>query len=598
MKQVTFQTLKIKNFLSVGDTEVCVNFKPGMNIITGENYDKPDRRNGVGKSTIADAIHFALFGTTIRELLKEHIVNNITQTNCVVELKFTINDTGIHSEYVVVRKLKPTKCFLYKDGDDITRDTVANTTQYISELICSTSDVFQSCVIMTVNNTTPFMAKKKVDKRKFIEGILNLQVFSEMLTQVRTEYNNITKEFDIECARYEEVSKSIQTYEQQYVNHCKQVEDKKKKIKNRIEENNRELARIDEKIIKYKSYDTTSTTEQLQEVKNNLNKCDDKLAEKRDQQTRLSTEIMFKTDSMNKINDSEDCCPTCLRELNDEDRQNIKHKKDQLEQEVNNLIKQKESLKVDDIKKLKSILESKYSDLQTKCIDNNTLESKIKDLTRERDRVKTWGKQLVKDMSNDDTISSELAQNTKAAVKRLDDVQKTIDDIKDKLNRLDIIKFIVSEEGVKSYIVKKILQVLNNKLAYYLKQMDSNCICLFNEYFEEQILDERGKLCSYFNFSGAERKNIDLACLFAFMDIRRLQGDVVYNFSVYDELLDSSLDEKGIDLVINILKERVNRYNEMVYIISHRKESISFVGDDLGDVVTLRKHKGITTRVA
>ena len=59
-------------------------------------------------------------------------------------------------------------------------------------------------------------------------------------------------------------------------------------------------------------------------------------------------------------------------------------------------------------------------------------------------------------------------------------------------------------------------------------------------------IDEKGKLCSYFNFSGAERKNIDLACLFAFMDIRRVQGDVAFNFSMYDELFDSSLDERGV----------------------------------------------------
>ena len=121
---------------------------------------------------------------------------------------------------------------------------------------------------------------------------------------------------------------------------------------------------------------------------------------------------------------------------------------------------------------------------------------------------------------------------------------------------MDIVKFVLSEEGVKSYIVKKILQLFNSRLSYYLKRMDANCICIFNEYFEEEIFDEKGQECSYFNFSGAERKNLDLACLFTFMDIRRLQGDVTYNISVYDELLDSSLDEKGVNMVIDILRER------------------------------------------
>ena len=78
------------------------------------------------------------------------------------------------------------------------------------------------------------------------------------------------------------------------------------------------------------------------------------------------------------------------------------------------------------------------------------------------------------------------------------------------------------------------------------------------------------------------------------MDIRRLQGDVVFNFNIYDELLDSSLDEKGIEIVLDIIRERVEKYNEMVYVITHRKESDTYAR---GDVIVLQKEKGITTRV-
>ena len=138
------------------------------------------------------------------------------------------------------------------------------------------------------------------------------------------------------------------------------------------------------------------------------------------------------------------------------------------------------------------------------------------------------------------------------------------------------------------------LNIFNSRLAHYLQKMDSNCVCYFNEYFEEQIINEKGKICSYFNFSGAERKNIDLACLFAFMDIRRLQGDVTYNFSMYDELFDSSLDERGVELVINILKERVEQYKECVMVISHRKESVKAAQ---GEIIFLEKDNGITRRV-
>ena len=78
------------------------------------------------------------------------------------------------------------------------------------------------------------------------------------------------------------------------------------------------------------------------------------------------------------------------------------------------------------------------------------------------------------------------------------------------------------------------------------------------------------------------------------MDMRRLQGDVAYNLVMFDELLDSSLDEKGVELVLNILKDRIENYNESIYIISHRKESVKAA---TGDVIMLEKKNGITTRV-
>ena len=136
---------------------------------------------------------------------------------------------------------------------------------------------------------------------------------------------------------------------------------------------------------------------------------------------------------------------------------------------------------------------------------------------------------------------------------------------------------------------KKVVLVINPVLTE-----DSNCVCMFNEYFEEEIINEKGKICLYNNFSGAERKAIDLACLFSFMDMRKSQGDVYYNISFYDELFDSSLDEKGVDLVLEILNERVEKYNECVMVISHRKESIKSAN---GDIIFLEKHNGITRRV-
>jgi ABC-type multidrug transport system ATPase subunit len=167
-----------------------------------------------------------------------------------------------------------------------------------------------------------------------------------------------------------------------------------------------------------------------------------------------------------------------------------------------------------------------------------------------------------------------------------------VDKLNNELNILETVKFVLSEEGIKSFIVKKILKVLNSRIAYYLKKLEANCLCQFNEFFDEEIIDENSQQKSYFNFSGGERKRIDLACLFAFADIRRLQGDVNFSTVFYDELLDSSLDDKGVSLTLKVLRERFNENNESCYIITHRGPEVLSKAEH---VIHVTKQNGIST---
>ena len=122
MRYIHFKRIRIINFLSIGKKPVEVSFKPGLNIITGKNYDKADRANGVGKSTIADAVHFALYGSTIRDLKKENIVNDqAPEELCEVELEFTYQQDAQVNECKIVRTLNPTKCYFFVNGQDVTR---------------------------------------------------------------------------------------------------------------------------------------------------------------------------------------------------------------------------------------------------------------------------------------------------------------------------------------------------------------------------------------------------------------------------------------------------------------------------------------------
>ena len=206
-------------------------------------------------------------------------------------------------------------------------------------------------------------------------------------------------------------------------------------------------------------------------------------------------------------------------------------------------------------------------------------------------QLELWNKQLNEDkeaIHNETSNFIDLINNTAKDIILTDN---ELERCQHKLKILDTSKFVVSEEGVKSYIVKKMLMLLNNRLNHYLTLLEAPCKCYFNEFFEEIVINDRGEECSYFNFSGGERKRIDIAILFMFKDIRRLQSDVKINLSMYDELFDSALDERGAECIVNILKERVHLNNESIYIVTHNKNTVK---TGITNTVYLEKRNGFT----
>ena len=597
MKYVEFKELKIQNFLSVGETPVCVEFKKGLHIVTGINRDKEDRRNGVGKSTIADALYFAIFGSTLREINKNFISNNLTEGKTVVELFFTVNDPyhGVN-DFRIVRTLGPSKCNIYKNGVDKTRDTISNTGSYIETVLSSSQEVFQNCVIMTLNNHIPFMAKNKTEKRKFIERIFNLEVFSKMLSELRTDQSEIKRDFDINITRMEETNTYLDSQKVQVESFESDKNKKKAVLGNSLKQHSQDVIDAKERLSKIQALDD-------QPYKDKLEVLTSSIEEKTEQKRKLNDEIILLTHTLKtnagifkRIGTEDDTCPVCLRPIEDHDIKVIEDEKTKLRSSINEgkanleLLSEESKLVKNQIVKLQeatNIVNAKISDIERQKYSISHLNDSIEYIVR-------CISEIEEEQATIDTEMNTYAGNVAELQAKINNITDQISTIKKSLDLLDVVKFVVSEEGVKSFIVKKILRNFNSKLTHYLKEMDSNSICIFNEYFEEEIVNEKGKICQYNNFSGAERKAIDLACLFSFMDMRKAQGDVHYNLSFYDELFDSSLDEKGVDLVLGILNNRVEKNNECVFVISHRKESIKAA---TGEIVFLEKSNGITKRI-
>lgn len=545
MRHIQFKKLTIKNFLSIGKEPVVIDFLPGINVITGINHDKEDSKNGVGKSSIVDALYFALFGSTIRELSKDLIINSYNKEKCEVKLELQINSNGGTSTYIINRTLQPTKCSISKDGVDVTRSTLPKTNEYIQQLVNSTGKIFQNSVVMTINNTVPFMAQSKVDKRKFIESVLKLEVFSEMLLKARDEYNEFKKDYEVLFAKNEVIEK---TYNNNKLQLDQFEENKKNRFEQtlkRIEDSNTKITTLLGQIVELPDNVNDLITSKLAALNNELSDIQKRYREAFANVTVIKSNISQIEKQIKDLDQVEAVCKSCKRPFPEND---IKHKeqhKNDLNQELDvyssdmntaatiaNDLQRDERDKKSEI----TVVEAKKDKISTIKSNNISLQNKI-DLLNEN--IIEFNNECtnITNESNatlEQTVTSleQEVNNNKIGLRVLDH----------QLSVLECVKFVVSEEGVKSYIVKKILKLLNARLAYYLDCLQANCVCQFDEFFDEQITDEKGETKSYFNFSGGERKRIDLACLFAFLDIRRMQGDINFNTIFYDELLDSYSD--------------------------------------------------------
>jgi len=596
MKQVNFKKLTLQNFLSIGDEKIVIDFSKGLHIITGTNLDKPERKNAIGKTTIINGFYWVIFGNTIEGLKKDLIINNVIGGTAEAVLTFDVKTSTETKSYEIVRKLNPSHLTLWCNGEDKTRDSIGNTNDLICEVLSASPQLFQNCVVMTINNTIPFMAKSKTDKRKFIEDIFSLEVFSQMVQTVRSEYNELNKQYEVERSKYNEVNITLGKISQQRDNEILQKQQKLELYITRQKENNTLLKTYNKEL-----KDFTTTDIVLLEDKKKVLEDGNKLLTQQINQlidgiaTHKSNRV-HQCSILKNIGTDKDLCTKCLRPITSHDVNHIEKEKQKIIKHIDSVDKEieKHNKKKSEVQEKKDKITTAIKQVTNKITQNHVNTEKIKNIKDKIIQINEWQKTLVDDITECKTEKTNFDTTLDETTKRLKEVEDKCIEIKQTINKLDIVKFILSDEGVKSYIVKILLDQLNSRLLYYLNKLDSNCICFFDEFFEEEILNERKKVCSYFNFSGAEKKAIDIACMFAFSDIKRTQGGVKYNVTFYDELFDTSFDEKGIELVVNVLKERVEKYNEGCYIVSHRKESIKNV---TGEVIFIEKSNDITRRV-
>ena len=595
MKRINFTKLTIKNFLSVGNEQVTVNFKNGLNVITGFNRDEEDIKNGVGKSVILDAFYFAIFGNTMRELPKQFIINRKIGKGAVVRLEFEDISSKRGEEYFVIeRTLGPAKCRVWKNDIEKTKSSIAETNKYILEVLDADEDVFQNCVMMRANSTVPFMGKKKTEKKNFIESIFNLGVFSEMLKLVKDDIKEVRSKFDIENSALSVMNENVELYKSKIAEVQKQIEEQQQKIaveKQRLEDCIRaEEAKIAKMEENNAEFDPSILNENLERLKK-ANDFDRQLTTKIGE---LNYEIKDLRKQITNIDKIGNACPTCKRAYDEGFvNENAKMKAELMEKAkaVYATLKETEA-------KQKRLNEGK-SNVEQIIQQQRKLENEIKVNKVRINSCKSsinQFKQMIDKVEEKYAISpiEVFVQSLAETELKADEKRCIVDEIQKQLGQMNVCEHILGEQGVRSYIVHMLLELLNGRIKYYLKSFKSTFEFTFNEVFEEIIKDAHGVICMYNNCSGAEMKKIDLAIAFAFLDIIKFHRQVEYNIAFYDEILDSSVDNKSLEHIIDFIAEKAANNGKSIYIVTHKTDIMM---PQLTETVLLEKRNGFTRRI-
>jgi len=564
---ILFKTLRWKNLLSTGNyfSEIQLNANTNS-LIIGEN--------GSGKSTMLDALCFALFGKAFRSVNKPNLINSINGKDCVVEVEFDIGN----KQYKIVRGIKPNIFEIYQDGTLVNQDAAMRDYQeYLEKFIIKLNyKSFTQIVILGSASFVPFMQLSASDRRAIIEDLLDIQIFSTMNGLVR---NKLSMNKDSMITKKNEIELMQQKYDIKKEHQDKLNEDKEVKVN----EYASEIQSCTE-TLRTISGDIDSLEEQkahLLPLVAKIPENEKKIIALKKVESKIESKIS-EVGTHRHFYDHNADCPTCRQTITVESKERhlgeLQSKEQELAgglTELQEKITEHETL-LDQLRSNEQTLHTLRIELATKQTGKAGLEAAIVKLQKQID-----------DLNSADKKSADVTEltNLKTQIKTSKEELKTL--IEEK-SYYEVATSLLKDSGIKTKIIKQYLPIINKLVNKYLASLDFFVNFNLDESFKETIKSRHRDDFSYHNFSEGEKQRIDMALMLTWRAVAKLKNSSSTNLLILDEVFDSSLDTTGTEELMKILHglEDVN-----LFVISHKGDILQ---DKFANTIRFKKVKNFS----
>jgi len=578
---ITLKNITLRNFLSIGQVTQAVNFdRQELTLILGENLDLggDGARNGTGKTSLIQALSYALFGVPINSIRKDNLVNRTNGKNMMVTLEFSVN--GI--DYKIERGRKPNILRFYVNSDlqkglDDAQGENKETQAAIEKVIHMSSDMFKHIVALNTYSE-PFLALKNNEQRDIIEQLLGITLLSEKAEVIK----GLVKDSKDDIQQEEFKVKAIEEANKRVKEQIDSTKRRQKLWKMKHDEDLERLAIDYQRLItidiaaELQAHQDLTAYNEKRKTIDDLNKLIARCVADEAKEQKLVTKL---TSEINDLHNH--TCYACGQEFHDKKHESVLDEKIKALHEAafQALVTSKQFMEHTQALKdlgVLGMMPTTHYDTEAQAIKHSSqLDNLIKDIERKSDEVDPYAEQIT-EMENQ--ALQEINFDKINQLTRTMEHQKFL---------LDILTS--KDSFVRKKIIDQNLSYLNGRLTHYLDKIGLPHQVIFKNDLQVEIT-ELGRELDFDNLSRGERNRLILGLSFAFRDVwENLYSPI--NTLFIDELIDSGLDTMGVENAIAILKEMSRRRQKSIWLVSHREE----LAGRVPNVLKVIKENGFTS---